>query len=445
MKNKNNIIKKIICITMFINSLIIVGQDSKQTNYESNKKWNSEDYITFAEKAVYDNYKLEANKIRLYDKIDLWLKYNRIDENKFNEFKKRIEDEEDILLTHYKEEIEFEISNIKSFCEKNIVNLFYTPQEKKIEYILQRIKQDFSYFYNDEITYLETNPINEPSSLPNNGSDVVWSIEDYDNFLKSETEKCPNLLIKKKDEAQKKLDKAINKLKSDKYSNELNKVSVDENEYKQSIKNLESEYQKQIENLKSFCIEQLEKYTKYRDEWVAYLKVKPIYDNLSEKNSRAKLEIDEQNRRNRLEFEEAEKVKQNKIDQELSNKKTKEVLNSAEYKNWKEKYISIINLADANILVINNLEKKYSFTNNFGNKVWDANRFSKQDKLTYNNNYEAIGKKLDAVRELQKLGDNEKYLNYYENSVISAQTNGSTKGVELYNLSQYYNNHEKLY
>ena len=120
-------------------------------------------------------------------------------------------------------------------------------------------------------------------------------------------------------------------------------------------------------------------------------------------------------------------------------------MNSIEYKNWKTKYLTIIKSADANILIINNLEKKYSFRNNYGNKVWDPNSFSKQDKLNYNKNYDAIGKKLDDIRELQKIGDNEKYLNYYENSVISLQTNGTDKGIELYNLSQYYNNHEKLF
>lgn len=197
--------------------------------------------------------------------------------------------------------------------------------------------------------------------------------------------------------------------------------------------------------MNDFCEKQIEKSTKYRDEWVTYLKVKPIYDDLVKQNNKAKLEIEEQNRKNRIEFEESEKVKKYKIDEELSNAKTKEILNSVEYKNWKAKYLSIIKSADENILIINNLEKKYSFTNKLGYKVWDSNSLSKQDKLTYNNNYEAIGKKLDAIRELQKIGDNEKYLNYYENSVISSQTNSADKGIELYILSQYYNNHEKLY
>ncbi len=120
-------------------------------------------------------------------------------------------------------------------------------------------------------------------------------------------------------------------------------------------------------------------------------------------------------------------------------------MNSIEYKNWKTKYLSIIKSADANKLIINNLEKKYSFRNNYGNKVWDPNSFSKQDKLNYNKNYEAIGKKLDDIRELQKIGRNDYFQRLYEDSVISLKTNGSDKGIELYNLSQYYNNQEKLY
>lgn len=445
MKSKKTLLKKIFTIIFSINSLIIVAQESKQPNDISNKAWSDQDYIIFSEKAIYDFYKLKANKSRMYDKIDILFKNNKIDENKYDEYKKRIENEEDILVKNYKEEIDFEISEMKKFCETSILNLYYTSQEKKIEYITLKIQQDFSSFANFEKKYLETNPIEKPKSLPNNGNDVSWSIEDYDNFVKDEVDNCPNLLIVKKNEAQERLDKSINKLESDKYKNELNKVSVDENEFNQSIKNLKNDYKKEIESLNDFCEKQIEKSTKYRDEWVTYLKVKPIYDDLVKQNNKAKLEIEEQNRKNRIEFEESEKVKKYKIDEELSNAKTKEILNSVEYKNWKTKYLSIIKSADENILIINNLEKKYSFTNKLGYKVWDSNSLSKQDKLTYNNNYEAIGKKLDAIRELQKIGDNEKYLNYYENSVISSQTNSADKGIELYILSQYYNNHEKLY
>lgn len=437
MNSKKSLLKKIFTIILFFNSLIIIAQE----NDTINKVWNNQDYATFSEKAIYDCYKLKANKSRLNDRIDLLFKNNKIDENKYNEYKKRIENEEDILVKNYKDEIDFEISEMKKFCETNIVNLYYTSQEKKIEYILQKIQQDFSSLANHEKKYLETKPIYKPKSLPNNGSDVSWSIEDYDDFVKSETENCPNLLTVKKTEAQEKLDRAINKLKSDKYKNELNKISVNENEFKQSINNLKDDFEKEIESLKDFCEKQIEKNTKYRDEWVAYLKAKPIYDNIANEISKAKLEAEEENRKKRVEFDEAEKVKKNKIAEELYKAKTMEILNSTEYKNWKTKYLSIIKSADANILIMNNLEKKYSFRNNFGNLVWDSNSFTKQDKITYNKNYDAIAEKLNSIKELQKIGDNEKYLNYYENSVISSKTNG----IELYSLSQYYSTHERLY
>ena len=66
------------------------------------------------------------------------------------------------------------------------------------------------------------------------------------------------------------------------------------------------------------------------------------------------------------------------------------------------------------------------------------------NKINYNKNYEAIGKKLDAIRELQKIGRNEYFENLYAGSVIDNST-VNDKGVELYSLAQYYNNHEKIY
>ena len=437
MKSKKTLLKKIFTVIICTNSLLIAAQEFKQPNDAVNIVWSNQDYVAFSEKAIYDCYKLKANKSRLYDRIDLLLKNNKIDENKYNEYKKRIEIEEDILVKNYKDEIASEISEMEKFCKTNIANLSYTPQEKKIEYIILKIQEDFLFRAQYEKKYLETNHIDKPKSAPNMGIQYAeWTIDDYNNFLKGDSENCAKNTIFQTSTKKYNLDVEIGLLKSKKYNKEIN-----ENKFNLLVNELQTNYDNEIKNLEIKCAELLAKNIKYRDEWVNYLKIKQTEQENERVEINAKIEKEKIETKAREALDKIEQEKKNKIEEELFAAKTKEILNSVEYKNWKTKFLSIFNSAKANAVIIDNLENKYSFRNNFGNKVWDPSSFSKQDKIIYNKNYDAIGKKLDDMKELQKIGRNE----YFESLYGHLAGTQTSAGLEIYNLAQYYNHHEKLY
>lgn len=429
MKSKKTLLKKICTIILSINSLLIAAQEFKQPNDTINKVWSNQDYIVFSEKAIYDCYKLKANKSRLYDRIDLLLKNNKIDENKYNEYKKRIEIEEDILVKNYKDEIASEISEMEKFCKTDIANLNYTPQEKKIEYIILKIQEDFSFRARYEKKYLETNHIDKPKSAPNMGDQSAeWTIDDYNNFLKGDSENCAKNTIFQTSTKKYNLDLEIGLLKSKKYNKEIN-----ENKFNLLINELQTNYDNEIKNLEIKCAELLAKNIKYRDEWVNYLKIKQTEQENERVEINAKIEKEKIETKAREALDKIEQEKNDKIKEDARIAKTKEDLNSIEYKNWKTKYLSIINSAKANATVMVNLENKYSFRNIFGNSVLDRNSFSKQDQINYNKNYDAIVKKLDDIRQLQKIGRNEYFDRLYTHSVID-----KLEVMDLPNLAQFY-------
>lgn len=192
-------------------------------------------------------------------------------------------------------------------------------------------------------------------------------------------------------------------------------------------------YESSLKVINTLFEKRLTDYRNYRDEWIKYLKaVKLEHDQyLAKEESDRKAEIIEKEKRDSIA----------QIESEKERIKYQNIGNTTEYKSWKIKYLAILKSADGNKLIINNIEIKHSFRNRLGNKVWDPKSLNKQEKLTYNNNLDAISKKLDAIKNLQEIEGNSSFLNYYENINLD----DIIKGDELWNLSSYYNNHEKLY
>lgn len=276
----------------------------------------------------------------------------------------------------------------------------------------------------------------KPKSIPNDGSKYDnWTINDYNNFVKNKSEECFG-----------KTEYAIARKKSDLsleiglLNGKLSNKEINYKTYNKSINELQTNYDNEVIEINKNCSDQLAKNIQYRDEWVSYLKAVEEQNLVEEEIRNAKHRQEEIETNKKEELEKAEKDQRDKIEEGLRIAKYNEIGKSIEYKNWKIKYFSIINAADANILIINNLEKKYSFRNNFGNKVFDPRSFTKQDIMTYNKNLDAIEKKLKAISELQKTENNESFLKFYENSSL----HNSNNGIELYSLAQYSNNHSKL-
>lgn len=306
MKLKRKLLKNLGLFLLFINPIIFFSQETNE-NIDKLKTWSVQDYSSYSEKAIYDYYKLKSNKTRLITRVNILLKNNRIDENKYNEYNKRIENEEDILLKNYSEEIKKEIYKMKEFCETVIGSLHNTPHDKKIEYINTKIIENFAYNSELDINVNEIIKKGPPESKPNNGKDYpVWKIEDYKNFVDTESKNCPNLLIREKDLAQYNFEKSINRIKSDKYKKELSKIPVDENEYKQALKKAEEDYAIVLKDFENFCEKQLEKNIIYRDEWVEFLTVFPIYDDVANKIHSAKELKDNSFKKDIFSFEENE-------------------------------------------------------------------------------------------------------------------------------------------
>lgn len=265
-----------------------------------------------------------------------------------------------------------------------------------------------------------------PKGMPNGGiiGGNDWTINQYVEHAK--TDSIWALNSKNRDL------KVIENLKNEKLLKiqeaRLGKRKTEE----ENTKILES-YEKSLIDINAIFEKRLTGYRNYRDEWVNYLKaVKLKHEQyLAKEEADRKAEI--------IEKEEKEKIAQ--IESEKDRIKYQNIGNTAEYKSWKIKYLAILKSADGNKLIINNLETKHSFRNRLGHKVWDPKSLTKQEKQTYNNNLDAISKKLDIINELQAIGDNSIFLNYYENINL----NDFVKGEELWNLSSYFNNHEKQY
>lgn len=281
------------------------------------------------------------------------------------------------------------------------------------------------------ITFSTTNLFSQekPKSAPNKGDQYAeWTINDYNNFVKHESENCAKNTRYQTSTKKYNLELEIGLLKSKKYNKEIN-----ENKFNSTVNELQTRYDNEIKDLEVKCSELEAKNIKYRDEWVNYLKLKEIEQENERIVINARIEKEKIETKAREALEKIEQEKNDKIKEDARIAKTKEDLNSVEYKNWKTKYLSIINSAKANALIMNNLENKYTFRNNFGNKVLDRNSFSKQDKINYNKNYDAIVKKLDDIRQLQKIGRNEYFDSLYTHSVID-----KLEVLDLPNLAQFY-------
>lgn len=270
-----------------------------------------------------------------------------------------------------------------------------------------------------------------PKSAPNNASErpyPKWKVDDYQYFINKETYLCTSQAIREK------YIQAILKLQKQEvinYAESIKKI------YNDSVYKMIIDSTSILASMEKKCTENLQKKIEYANEWIVYLKALKE----QEETEVAAVEQARIDKETKDAIERQARAKEQEKAAKLEEEYYIQLPKSIEYKKWKAKYLAMIKSADSNILVINNLEKKYSFRNKFGRRIWDPNALSKQDRITYNKNYNAIKNKIDAVEEYQKTGLNESYFDFYLNAAIYDHDE-TGKGYEEHYLFQYYHEHE---
>ena len=122
--------------------------------------------------------------------------------------------------------------------------------------------------------------------------------------------------------------------------------------------------------------------------------------------------------------------------QENANSPTQDIGVTAEFKTWKTKYLSLLKSADINVNACNTIIKKHTYLNRRGEKMYDSDTFTKQEKITFNKNLDILDSKLKQIGELE---DNRNlYLYWIDLATIK-------ESAQSYNLSTFYNTTSRCY
>ncbi|MEP6804653.1 MAG: hypothetical protein ABI892_09025, partial [Flavobacterium sp.] len=118
------------------------------------------------------------------------------------------------------------------------------------------------------------------------------------------------------------------------------------------------------------------------------------------------------------------------LEVEIDHANFKNMGNSAEYKTWKTKYLTLLQSAQTNVNTCNAIIRKHTYLNRIGQKRYDSEKFSKQEKLTFNKNLDSLSEKLKTIGDLE---DKRDFLAYYNDKVSTVEATKS------YSLSSFYN------
>lgn len=120
----------------------------------------------------------------------------------------------------------------------------------------------------------------------------------------------------------------------------------------------------------------------------------------------------------------------------IEREKFKNLDKTSEYKSWKTKYISLLQSAQINVNTCNAIIKKHTYLNRLGQKRYDTETFSKQEKLTFNKNLDSLNEKLKMISDLE---DDRDFLAFYNEKASDLDA------VKSYGLSSFYNSTSKSY
>jgi hypothetical protein len=121
---------------------------------------------------------------------------------------------------------------------------------------------------------------------------------------------------------------------------------------------------------------------------------------------------------------------------ELDDIKYKNLGNTEEYKVWKTKYLALLQSAQTNVNTCNAIIKKHTYLNRLGQKKYDSETFTKQEKISFNQNLDSLKEKLNKIEDLE---DEPDFLAFYNNKASTVEATRS------YSLSSFYSNTSKSY
>lgn len=114
----------------------------------------------------------------------------------------------------------------------------------------------------------------------------------------------------------------------------------------------------------------------------------------------------------------------------------KNIGNSVEYKTWKINYLALLQSAQTNVNTCNAIIKKHTYLNRLGQKRYDSATFTKQEKVSFNKNLDALNEKLKKIGELE---DERDFLDFYNNKISNAEATKSN------NIFSFYSNTSRCY
>ncbi|MCB6232199.1 hypothetical protein LIS90_13185 [Flavobacterium psychrophilum] len=260
-----------------------------------------------------------------------------------------------------------------------------------------------------------------PKSLPKGGriGGYEWTIEDYKKNAISDSIlilKIKNTQVLKAEEIR---TIGLNK----------NKVVFKKKQLEEANKNEQLNYETNILNINKIIEDRLTKTRQYRDEWVNYL-IKEEENKILRQEQLKKGEIarEEEEKRNQ-----EEGIRKWKEEKDEYNK-----LFPEKYKIWKAKYVKIISLIEINVKTCEFIQKKHTYTNRIGQKLYNPDNFNKQERIEYNKNIKLMRSRLDEIGILEAEDDRKLYFYYMD-------TTPTKDGAKSFRYSNFANSVTEFY
>lgn len=124
------------------------------------------------------------------------------------------------------------------------------------------------------------------------------------------------------------------------------------------------------------------------------------------------------------------------IKNEIDRKRYINMSNDSEYKTWKAKYLSLIQSAQTNVNVCKAIIAKHTYVNRRGEKMYDSNTFTSQEKITFNKNLDTLELKNKQIRELEA---DKVFYNYYNDKATMEESARSYHLTDFFNTTSYSN------
>ncbi len=118
------------------------------------------------------------------------------------------------------------------------------------------------------------------------------------------------------------------------------------------------------------------------------------------------------------------------IKHEMDKRNYQNMGTTVEYKNWKTKYVGLLQSAQLNVNTCKAIIQKHTYLNRLGQKMYDSTTFTQQERTTFNKNLDSLSSKLGQISDLEYQSNFYSY--YNEKATIN-------ESAVSFNLSTFYN------